>query len=80
MRKLYVKFNIVHSSVQILGCYHLILLKVIAVSCSSSKKLDVCTFLKKNFVTKISCEKEHSNCESKYLSELSEKEWQKIIC
>jgi len=68
VRKLYVRFNIVHFSVQI----HLILLKVFAVSCSSSKKLDVRIFLKKNLVSKISCEKEHSNCESKYLSELSE--------
>jgi len=72
VRKLYVKFKIVNFSVQILGCYHLILLKVIAVSCSSSKKLYVCIFLKKNLAPKISCKKEHSNCESKYLSELSE--------
>jgi len=72
MSKLYVKFNIVKFSVQILGCYHLILLKVIAVSCSSSKKLDVCIFFKKNLVPKICCEKEHSNGQSEYLSELSE--------
>jgi len=29
-------------------------------------------FLKKNLVAKNSCEKEHSNCRSKYFSELSE--------
>jgi len=47
-------------------------LKVIAVNCSSSKKLNIYIFLKKNLVAKNSCEKEHSNCESKYFSKLSE--------
>jgi len=47
-------------------------LKIIAVSCSSSRKLDIWIFLKKNLVAKNSCEKEHSNCQSKYFSEISE--------
>jgi len=34
-------------SIQILSCYHLILLKGIAVGCRSSKKIDMRNFLKK---------------------------------
>jgi len=36
------------------------------------KEIGHLDFLKKNLVAKDSCEKEHSNCQSKYFSEISE--------
>jgi len=47
-------------------------MKDIAVSCWSSKKVDMHNSLKKNLVAKGSCKKEHSNYQRKYFSESSE--------